>query len=35
MQNILHKLDLPSRRAAGLFYQSAFGSGVFEMERTA
>jgi two-component system nitrate/nitrite response regulator NarL len=36
MQNILHKLDLPSRRAAGLFYRSAFGSsGVFEMERTA
>lgn len=36
MQNILHKLDLPSRRAAGLFYRSAFEStGVFEMERTA
>jgi hypothetical protein len=36
MQNILHKLDLPSRRAAGLFYRSAFeSSGVFEMERTA
>lgn len=36
MQNILHKLDLPSRRAAGLFYQSAFESGAaFEMERTA
>jgi two-component system nitrate/nitrite response regulator NarL len=36
MQNILHKLDLPSRSAAGLFYRSAFGSaGVFEMERTA
>jgi DNA-binding NarL/FixJ family response regulator len=24
MQNILHKLDLPSRRAAALFYRSAF-----------
>ena len=36
MQNILHKLDLPSRRAAGLFYRSAFeSSGVFEMGRTA
>jgi DNA-binding NarL/FixJ family response regulator len=36
MQNILHKLDLPSRRAAGLFYRSAFGpAGTFEMERTA
>jgi len=36
MQNILHKLELPSRRAAGLFYRSAFESpGVFEMERTA
>jgi len=36
MQNILHKLELPSRRAAGLFYRSAFGSSaVFEMERTA
>jgi DNA-binding NarL/FixJ family response regulator len=36
MQNILHKLDLPSRRAAGLFYRSAFESaGVVEMERTA
>ena len=36
MQNILHKLDLPSRRAAGLFYRSAFESaGVLEMERTA
>ena len=36
MQNILHKLDVPSRRAAGLFYRSAFSStdGV-EMERTA
>jgi DNA-binding NarL/FixJ family response regulator len=36
MQNILHKLDLPSRSAAGLFYRSAFeSSGVVEMERTA
>ena len=36
MQNILHKLDLPSRRAAGLFYRSAFGpAGTFEMEKTA
>jgi DNA-binding NarL/FixJ family response regulator len=36
MQNILHKLDLPSRSAAGLFYRSAFESpGVFEMGRTA
>jgi DNA-binding NarL/FixJ family response regulator len=26
MQNILQKLDLPSRQAAGLFYQSAFGA---------
>jgi DNA-binding NarL/FixJ family response regulator len=25
LQNILHKLDLPSRRAAALFYRSAFG----------
>ena len=36
MQNILHKLDLPSRRAAGLFYRSAFESaGILEMEKTA
>ena len=36
MQNILHKLDLPSRRAAGLFYRSAFEpAGALEMERTA
>jgi two-component system, NarL family, nitrate/nitrite response regulator NarL len=36
MQNILRKLDLPSRSAAGLFYRSAFGSaGVFEMEKSA
>jgi DNA-binding NarL/FixJ family response regulator len=36
MQNILHKLDLPSRRAAGLFYRSAFEPvGAVEMERTA
>ncbi len=36
MQNILHKLDLPSRRAAGLFYRSAFESaGMLEMEKTA
>ena len=36
MQNILHKLDLPSRRAAGLFYRSAFESvGALEMEQTA
>jgi two-component system, NarL family, nitrate/nitrite response regulator NarL len=36
MQNILHKLDLPSRTAAGLFYRSAFGAaGTREMERTA
>jgi DNA-binding NarL/FixJ family response regulator len=36
MQNILHKLDLPSRRAAGLFYRSAFETaGAVEMERTA
>jgi len=36
MQNILHKLDLPSRRAAGLFYQSAFEPAVVaEMEQTA
>ena len=36
MQNILHKLNLPSRMAAGLFYRSAFESdGMLEMERTA
>ena len=36
MQNILHKLDLPTRRAAGLFYRSAFEPvGSLEMERTA
>ena len=36
MQNILHKLDLPSRTAAGLFYRSAFESaGMLEMEKTA
>jgi DNA-binding NarL/FixJ family response regulator len=36
MQNILHKLDLPSRTAAGLFYRSAFESaGTLEMEKTA
>jgi two-component system NarL family response regulator len=36
MQNILRKLDLPSRRAAGLFYRSAFESeGALEMEQTA
>ena len=36
MQNILHKLDLPSRSAAGLFYRSAFGAAApLEMERTA
>ncbi|MEO8289686.1 MAG: response regulator transcription factor [Gaiellaceae bacterium] len=37
MQNILHKLNLPSRRAAGLFYRSAFESeqgAVSVMERT-
>jgi two-component system, NarL family, nitrate/nitrite response regulator NarP len=26
MQNILHKLELPSRRAAAAFYRSAFGA---------
>jgi DNA-binding NarL/FixJ family response regulator len=36
MQNILHKLDLPSRRAAGLFYRSAFEpAGIAEMEKSA
>jgi DNA-binding NarL/FixJ family response regulator len=36
MQNILHKLELPSRRAAGLFYRTAFEpAGALEMERTA
>jgi DNA-binding NarL/FixJ family response regulator len=36
MQNILHKLNLPSRMADGLFYRSAFESdGMLEMERTA
>jgi DNA-binding NarL/FixJ family response regulator len=36
MQNILQKLQLPSRRAAGLFYRSAFAPvGVVEMEQTA
>jgi len=36
MQNILHKLDLPSRRAAAVFYRSAFESeGAVEMERMA
>ncbi len=36
MQNILHKLDLPTRRAAGLFYRSAFEPvGSREMEHTA
>jgi two-component system, NarL family, response regulator DevR len=36
MQNILHKLDLPSRRAAGLFYRSAFEpAGMVEMEKSA
>ena len=36
MQNILRKLDLPTRRAAGLFYRSAFEPvGSLEMERTA
>lgn len=34
MQNILHKLDLPSRRAAALFYRAAFEDGP-ELERTA
>jgi DNA-binding NarL/FixJ family response regulator len=36
MQNILHKLDVPSRRAAALLYRSAFDvAGSLEMERTA
>jgi DNA-binding NarL/FixJ family response regulator len=36
MQNILHKLDLPSRRAAALFYRTAFESGTTPpMERIA
>jgi two-component system nitrate/nitrite response regulator NarL len=36
MQNILSKLDLPTRRAAGLFYRSAFEPvESLEMERTA
>jgi len=36
MQNILHKLDVPTRRAAGLFYRAAFDPmGSLEMERTA
>jgi DNA-binding NarL/FixJ family response regulator len=38
MQNILHKLSLPSRRAAGLFYQRAFEAhdgSVAVMEKTA
>jgi two-component system, NarL family, nitrate/nitrite response regulator NarL len=36
MQNILRKLDLPTRRAAGLFYRSAFEPvESLEMERTA
>jgi DNA-binding NarL/FixJ family response regulator len=33
VQNILRKLDLPSRRAAGPFYRAAFGE--FALERTA
>ena len=28
MQNILHKLDVPSRRAAALFYRTAFGASL-------
>jgi DNA-binding NarL/FixJ family response regulator len=38
MQNILHKLNLPSRRAAALFYRSAFetdGGALPAMEKTA
>jgi DNA-binding NarL/FixJ family response regulator len=36
MQNILHKLDLPSRRAAALFYRRAFEpSGTPPAERIA
>jgi DNA-binding NarL/FixJ family response regulator len=36
MQNILHKLDLPSRRAASLFYRTAFESrGVARTEKIA
>lgn len=35
MQNILHKLGLPSRRAAAAFYQSAFEAEVLSISRTA
>jgi two-component system, NarL family, nitrate/nitrite response regulator NarL len=35
MQNILHKLDLPSRRAAALFYRSAFEPDTDPVERIA